>query len=177
MTKLKKVLISGFIMMNLMAMVRIHLPMDTKFLKSVYKPVDAYLSFFSIYQDWYMFAPDPTRMNFFLTAQVEFTDGTRSLYKFPRETELTFKEKYIFGEKYRKFVSEGVRKEENSWMWNDTAKFVLRKMKDTHYNKIPAQVQLIRNWDIIPDLQKEFRPHLTKQQNYESFAFYTYKVI
>lgn len=177
MQSLRKVLISFFIIFNFLTMIRIFVPLDKKFFGLIYKPVDAYLSFFSIYQDWMMFAPDPARVNSYIGAEVEFEDGTKEKYAFPGAGKLNIIEKYFHGEKFRKITSEGIRKNENSFMWQDTAKFVLRKMRNKNFEKIPLKVHLIRYWDDIPPMTKEFRPHRSEVEKYQEARFYTYEVI
>ncbi len=158
-------------------MVRVHLPQDTTLFKLVYRPVDSYLTFFSIYQDWFMFAPDPTRTNLQMSAKVEFEDGTTDTYHFPNSTNLSLIDKYLYGEKFRKLMSEGIHKDSNQWMWKDAARFVLRKTRDKNLSKMPMKVILIEHKDIIPSLEQEFRPHLSRSQNYKSKSFYTYEVL
>lgn len=177
MSKTKKTFISCFILLNLLAMVRIHLPLDNKFFSSVYRPVDAYLSFFSIYQDWLMFAPNPTRLNVYITAEVEFEDGTKDVFAFPKPSEMNIFQKYVNGERYRKIVSEAIRNDSHSWMWPDTARFALRKLREKHFNKIPLKVHLSRHWSETPDLDKKFIPHQTRLKDFKNYRFYTYEVI
>lgn len=177
MAQAKKIVVSLFILLNFFIMARVHFPLDKTFFAKVYRPIDSYLSFFSIYQDWLMFAPNPGRLNVFVTAKVEFDDGTMDVFTFPRSSELNIVEKYIYGEKYRKFISEGLRKDDHSFMWEDAAKFALRKLRESNFHKVPLRVHLTRHWDEIPDLNKEFRPHGHKSKKYESYKFYTYEVI
>jgi hypothetical protein len=122
-----------------------------------------------------MFAPDPGKLNSNIEAEVEFDDGSTEKYIFPRPTSLI--EKYTYGEKFRKLTTEGIRKEENSFLWNDSAKFVPRKLRNDNYNKIPLKVHLIRVYDEIPDVAKEFRLHSESPKKYELVRFYTYEVI
>jgi hypothetical protein len=173
----RKLLVSSFVLLNLMAMMRIHLPMEKQFFQQLYQPVDRYLSFFSIYQDWMMFAPNPAKLSFYLRAEIEFDDGSKEDYVFPRNTRLSTIQRYIQGEKFRKVISEGIRKDQNSFMWRDTAKFALRKLRNTHFDKIPLKVHLYRHWDEIPNIKQEFRPHLSTTADYQSFKFFTYEVI
>jgi hypothetical protein len=177
MGNLRKTLISCFILLNFLAMIRIHLPLDNKYFSTLYRPVDSYLSFFSIYQDWYMFAPNPSSSNGHVTAEVEFDDGTHDTYDFEHSSATNLFKKYAYGEKFRKFVSDGLRKDSNAFMWKDAAKFVLRKLKESNYHKIPLKVHLIRHWNDILHPDVEFRPHLSKTTQYESFRFYTYEVL
>src|SRR5690349_24771326 len=99
-------------------MVRVHLPLnDSKFFYKLFRPIDTYLSAFSLYQDWMMFAPNPSRTEVYITAEVEFENGVKDTFSFPKPWEMLIGQKYVNGERLRKFVSEGVRKDQNSWMW------------------------------------------------------------
>lgn len=153
------------------------MPMNEKFFLALYKPVDAYLSFFSLYQDWMMFAPNPGKANILLTARVEFEDGSKENYQFPNPQNMDVFQKYSSGEKFRKIISEGIRKDSNLFMWKDTAKFVLRKIKTKHFNKVPMRVDLIRHWDDIPLISKDFREHRLVSNDYKRHIFYTYEVL
>lgn len=172
-----KFLVSSFILLNFLAMVRIHLPLDKQFFRSLYRPVDAYLSFFSIYQDWLMFAPNPTRMNASLSAVVYFDDGSSETYDFPRSRDMGLVDKYTHGEKYRKIITEAIRNDSHRWMWKDTAKFVLRKLKDNNLSKIPLKVDLYRHWAETPEMTAKFIPHGEGIPGEKKFKFYTYEVI
>lgn len=176
MTRKKKVLISAFIVFNFLTMVRVHLPLETNFFRSLYRPVDAYLSFFSLYQNWTMFSPNPSRTNAFVSAKVHFDDKTTETFIFPKASEMSLYQKYVSGERFR-VLSESIRKDENHFLWRDSARFALRKLRSTSYNKIPLKVELIRHWDTIPDMRESFRPHKSKPTNYQSYKFYTYEVL
>jgi hypothetical protein len=173
----RKLFITLFIVFNFLIMFRVHLPLDSKYFSTLYRPIDSYLSFFSIYQDWFMFAPNPSKLNLYITAEVEFDDGSKDIYEFERNSMGSLSQKYISGERYRKFTSESLRKDKNSYLWKDAAKFALRKLKNKSFSKIPLKVHLTRHWDEIPNMEKEFRPHLSKSTNYQSFKFYTYEVL
>ncbi len=177
MSKIKKVVISLFIIFNLMTMIRVHLPLQNRFFSKIYIPIDFYLSFFSIYQDWMMFAPDPMRSSVHVRAEVEFDDGSKSHYTFPQNKDLNIFQKYAYGEKFRKIVSDGIRKDSNSFLWRDTAKFVLRNLKNENYYKIPLKVHLVRFWDEVPNLEKEFRLHTYTSKKFNQYRFYTYEVL
>ena len=124
-----------------------------------------------------MFAPNPNRTNVYLSAEVEFADGSRETYVFPKPREFSFSQKYAYGERLRKYLTEGVRKDENSWMWPDTAKFVLREMKEKHFRKIPERVHLYRHWNETAELTEYFRPHQETMKNYDVYRFYTHEVL
>lgn len=177
MTRFNKILVSAFIVITFLTMIRIHVPLKHRFFSTIYEPVDAYLSFFSTYQDWYMFAPNPSRSSYKITAEVEFTDGSREPWAFPDPSKLSVREKYQFGEKYRKLVGEALRRNDHSFMWPDVAKFVLRKVGEEHFDKIPRRVHLIRHWEDVPLLSEAFRPHRSGFGPMESHLFYTHEVL
>lgn len=176
MFNLKKIMISIFILLNFLVMLRIHLPTNTKFFSSLYGPIDSYLSFFSFYQSWTMFSPNPARTNSFITAEVLFDDNTKDSYVFPRASEVSIVEKYVNGERYR-VITDAIRRDKNKFLWQDAAKFALRKLKKNNFHKIPVRVDLVRHWDIIPDMRTNFRNHLQPVKKYSSFKFYTYEVL
>lgn len=124
-----------------------------------------------------MFAPNPGKNNYFISAEVEFEDGTIARYEFPRSANMNIFEKYHNGEKYRKMISEGIRKDTNKFLWQDTAKFALRKLKSEFYQKMPLKVHLYRHWDEILPPHENFKIHSSPAANFQSFKFYTYEVL
>lgn len=177
MSNLKKILVSGFILLTFLSMVRIHLPIEYTLFRRIYDKVDIYHNFFSIYQDWVMFSPDPANLDAYLTAEVVFDDGSKDQYTFPRTTDMVWIDKYLYGERYRKIVEESIRRDDHSFLWPDAAKFVLRKVKERNFHKIPLKVYLTRHWSITPNPKEKFIPHLAKQKIYQSHQFYTHEVL
>jgi hypothetical protein len=158
-------------------MIRVHVPMETKLFSNIYKPVDIYLSFFSIYQDWMMFAKNPSRTNSYLTADIEFVDGSVETFHFPKSTELNHFDKYRYGERYRKIISEGILTSQKKFLWKDAARFSLRRLKATQYNKIPKRVYLKKHTFEIPEWRSQFILHSSRNKKYKSTIFYTHEVI
>lgn len=176
MNKLSKLVISTFLVFNFLIMMRIHLPLNSKIFSTMYEPIDHYLSFFTLYQTWNMYSPNPSKTNVYLTAEVEFDDGSKDIYEFPRVDRMSLLEKYSGGERLR-VMTESIRVDKNSKLWKDASKFALRKLRESHYTKIPLKVDLYRHWNITPSPKQTFRPHLSKSKNYESYKFYTYEVL
>lgn len=159
-----------------MAMIRTHMPMSAPFVKAAYNPVDKYLSFFSIYQDWMMFSPNPSRVDSRLSAVVEFSNGKKINYEFPHASK-DFIINHIHGEKFRKIISESIRRDDHHYLWPDTALFALRNvMKQTNYELSPLKVELYRHWDETPPLEQSFRPHSYTVSSMQSYKFYTHEV-
>ena len=153
------------------------MPLKNTFVSKIYQPIDSYLSFFSNFQSWRMFAPEPSRLNLYLTAEVEFIDGTKDTYDFPRVRDMGLIDKIVTGERYDKIMTSSLYREDHDFLWDDTAKFVLRKLKGKSFHKIPVKVHLVKHWNLTPRLEKKFLPHLSSNSTYESFKFYTYEVL
>jgi hypothetical protein len=177
MSLFRKMIISGFILFNFLTMMRAHLPLETKFFKIIYRPIDTYLSFFSLYQDWMMFAPNPSRLDVKIIAEVFFDDGTKDIYDFEDPLRLNIVEKYISGERFRKYTAETLRKDSFSYMWPDAAKFALRKVRERNVNRIPVKVELNRMWDEIPLVSESFRKHRAVNTKFNQYKFYTHEVL
>ncbi len=176
MKSFKKILISLFIIFNFLTMIRVFTPLETPFFSRLYTPIDKYLSFFSIYQDWMMFSPNPLKDDTYMIAKVYFSDGTTDVYDYEL-SQKSYINKYLYGEKFRKITSEFIRKNAFSFMWRDAAKFALRKVGERNFYKIPIKVELTRLWATTPDLTAEFIPHSDFKKKYQSSTFYTFEVI
>lgn len=175
--KIKKILCVLFISLNILSMIRIFVPLDTPYFAAIYRPVDFYLSFFSIYQDWLMFAPNPNSFNNYVEAKVEYEDNSFLRYQFVDSDHLSFLEKYQYGEKFRKLLIDGVRQDDNSFMWRDVAKYVLRQVKEKSGYKIPTKVLLIRSWSKVKDPNLKFVKHRQIEDIEGSEVFFTYEVL
>lgn len=176
MSKAKKILISAFLFFCGLVMLRASMPLQNPVVGSLYRPVDSYLSFFSLYQSWRMFAPEPPKENAYISAEVEFDDGTKDTFTFTNGSGLSLWDKYAYGERMR-VLGESLRNDNNSFLWDDAAKFALRKLKSSNYRKIPLKVELFRHWSPIPDMKNTIRPHLSNSTNFKNYNFYTYEVL
>jgi hypothetical protein len=124
-----------------------------------------------------MFAKNPSRTNSYLTADIEFIDGSVETYKFPNSKDLNHFEKYKFGERYRKIISEGIVSTNKKFLWKDAARFSIRKMKETQFTRIPKRVFLKKHTFEIPGWKEQFLPHNSRNKTYQSTIFYTHEVI
>lgn len=142
----------------------------------IYTPVTHIQNYFSMWRGWSMFAPNPLRSNNFVDAVVKFQDGSNIIYNFQDDDGLL--QRYFFGERYRKYMTDALRLENKNFLWEDGAKFVLRKIAPIHFRKKPKTVTLRRRWQKIKDWNVEFIPHRTKldKQKFYKYEYYTYKV-
>lgn len=174
---LKRVGANLFIIFVLMTMVRTHLPMDSKLLETIYRPVDALESSFGTNQTWFMFSPNPSRMDAYVIGEVEYEDGSKDTFDFHKGIGMSMLNKYLYGEKYRKFAAENLRSDKKKFLWEDASKFVLRKLKNRNDYKLPKKVILTRYWDIIPHWDKQFIKHSEFRKQYKNFSFYSNEVL
>lgn len=175
--KIQKSLINVFIIINLMMMVRAQIDSDAPLISFLYKPVTFVQNYLSMWRGWNMFAPNPLRSNAYIDAVVIFEDDSKVTWSFPRPSESDPVPRYLYGERYRKYAVDGLRLDRNSHLWPDAARFVLKKIRNKNFKKIPKKVLLRRNWKTIMDWNEKFIPHREEsKKSYKQYTFYTYDV-
>lgn len=150
---------------------------DSAAVRLVYSKIDPALSFFSFYQDWMMFAPNPLRLNSEIYAIVEFESGDIVKYYFDSPTKLNHLQKYLGGEKMRKYFQDTVSNTGNFFTHRDMAKYVLRQLGEAHSEKIPLRVKLVQSKNFIPSPDEEFRASSKQSLKYIDEVLYTHEVI
>lgn len=88
-------------------------------------PLSAYLHTSGTWQYWDMFAPDPSNVDLYADAEVEFRDGSKSIVGYPRMYELNLFDKYL-KERYRKYY-ERAGSLEFAYLWPGFAVQMARK--------------------------------------------------
>lgn len=178
MERLKKLMISLFILANLMMMIRAQLPKNAPVINFLYTPVTFIQNYLSLWRGWQMFAPNPSRINGFIEASILFEDGTQMEWSFPRPQEGSLFERYMYGERYRKYTMDALRLNTMKFLWRDGAHFVLNKTEHMWNGKKPAFVILRRRFLNIQDWSKKFVKHGEEipKSKYKSYDFYKYKV-
>lgn len=128
-----------------------------------------YLTSTGFWQYWDMFAPNPSNIDVWVDAEIDYEDGTSGIRRYPRMYDLSIPEKYL-KERYRKFL-ERAHLEENRWLWPTFAqRMALEAFEAT--GKMPREVRLRRHWRRIPDPAR--RAEL--QEDYNVFIYYTHIV-
>lgn len=161
MSNLKKISISFFIVVSFLWMSGITLPL-----------VHEALSLFAL-NERVSFTGHPMKENLYLTAEVEFEDGTSDTLIFPRPSKLSLAEKYFYGEKFR-LLQETLANKGNEDLWVDTAKYTLRKLKSSNFHKIPLRVHLFKNFKAIPHPEGSLA--LSNSTKYIKAKLFTYEV-
>jgi hypothetical protein len=106
--KFARALISAFVAFNLIAIVSWCVPLESPLVSAGRSFSRPYLLWTGLFQKWDMFAPDPSKLNCYVGAQIAFRDGHTALWNFPRMENLGIVEKY-FQERYRKYANDNLR--------------------------------------------------------------------
>lgn len=129
-----------------------------------------------LWQYWNMFAPEPFSLNAYLEAEIEFADGTKSVWSFPQMSKMGYFER-MCSERYRKWAVDEIRLDEKSLFWADTARYVARKAQTDPSNP-PHIVSLRRHWHVIEDPNLAFVPVGSRvlASRFQTYRFYRYEV-
>jgi hypothetical protein len=109
-------------------------------------PFAAYLHPTGMWQYWDMFAPEPSSMDLWASAEVQYFDGTKVDFKYPRIKDLGLIEKY-HSERYRKFF-ERVNPDEYRYFWAPFAQTIALKSAKNPKNP-PVRVAIIRHFAMV----------------------------
>jgi hypothetical protein len=150
MNRTKKIFISCFITLVVLAMVQVLLPVRPIQLKTFGTQVDSYLRVFSLSQISSNFVSEVRGKNY-LIAEVEFDDGSVDIFTYPQSNQMNS-------------IAMNIEKQDKSFLWVDTAKFALRKLKDNNFQKIPMKVHLVKYRTV-------------NNQDQEKDKFFTYEVL
>jgi hypothetical protein len=120
---------------------------------------------------WSMFAPNPTRNNTYIDAEITYRNGQKHIWSFPQMQELGYFDRYT-KERYRKFATERLWVKENSALWPDAARYIARLNADA--SNPPQIVRLIHYQFEIPQPLPEVEPH--PPEHLERYVFFVYPV-
>jgi len=129
--------------------------------------VHGYLGPTGLWQYWDMFAPNPSSLDVWVDAIVEFEDGSHAVHAYPRMAELSIPEKYVM-ERFRKYL-ERAHTEELRFLWPSFAQRMAFEASDDPTNP-PVRVTLRRHFRVIPPPGESVPP------KYQVFAYYEHVV-
>lgn len=172
--KFKRYTINLIIIFSLMMMARAQFDNKNLLAKKLFAPITPIQNYFSMWRGWQMFAPNPLRMNSAIFAKIVTNDKVFE-FEFPSPKSESFMKSYFIGERFRKYLVEGVRLDKNKHLWKDCAKWVYHKYKKQYPNMEVQNVDLYRKWSNIPPWDEYFIPHLKDSKiEANSFKFYSY---
>lgn len=85
-------------------------------------PQRMYVSSTGLWQYWDMFAPDPLNTDYYVTADIQFLDGTQKNFEYPRIATMNLAQKFV-NERFRKFI-ERAHSDEYLYLWPTTAQWI-----------------------------------------------------
>lgn len=127
-------------------------------------PARYYLEATGVWQYWDMFAPDPSRWDGYVDAEVTYQSGEKRIYAYPRMKKLGIVEKY-FKERYRKFL-ERAHLEQYQYLWPTFAQRIALEATTDPANPVVA-VTLRRHWRMVQPPEK---PQPTEYSRYDYFT-------
>jgi len=160
--------INVFLIFHILAIACWTLPTSNTFVLTWRNAIRPYMVWSGLFQSWDMFSPVPKVTNAYMEAVVIFTDGSTSMWSFPRMELLSLNERYS-QERYRKFV-EVLLDGRNSTLWPDVARYIAR-MPDIRMHD-PQKILLVVRWsDIVAHDDGTFT-----RSPWDAHVFYSYDV-
>lgn len=176
---LMKAVISFFIFCHVMVMVMSSLPDRSAVAKKIYEPLRIYQQVFGLSQAWRMFAPNPSRTNSYIIANLKFSDGSNEQWTFPRPSQMSSGQRFLSGERFRKFQQEYLRTLELPLLWNDLGKFVTREVQwieDSGQKRQLEQISFVRHYNYIKAPEVFIIPHGQKSTQYKTKELFQFNV-
>jgi hypothetical protein len=129
-------------------------------------PMRGYLFAVGFWQYWDMFCPNPATTDLWFDAVVEYRDGTKKPFPWPRMHDLSILEKYV-KERFRKFY-ERVNNPDYAYFWPPVGQRIAFLADDP--NNPPVRVEFRRHTYPIPP------PGKTDSGVYRTEEFYVYQI-
>jgi hypothetical protein len=159
-----------FVAFHLFAVITWAVPLDTPLIVQCREAIKGYMLWTGLFQKWDMFAPDPSKLNNYVTANVVYRDGRTAVWTFPRMENLGYVDRY-FKERYRKYANDNLRLDARAPLWPDAARYIARAMATP--SEAPVEVDLVRHWSEVPAPG----PHGEEPPApWSEFTFYRYSV-
>lgn len=163
-SKVRKVLLSAFLIVTLVSTVGANLP-DSQLRRTLVSVGQPYLNAVGLDQRWNVFAPNPRRQEIYLEARIIDADGREQTWHVPRGG--PFLGAY-WDYHWRKWVESAIADAHRSDLWHPTASWVAGKVAER--GRPPREVTLIRRW-------RDLGPPGPRPQNgpWRTFAYYTWR--
>lgn len=161
-----RIIATAFIAFHLVAVIVWAMPLDTPLTVGIRDSIRGYMLWTGLFQKWDMFAPDPSKLNNYVSATVTYRDGRASVWEFPRMENLGIVDKY-FKERYRKYACDNLRLDTRSQLWPDAARYVAR----ANASEQPVEVDLVRHWSEVPPPGPHGEPPPSPWSQYTFFRY------
>jgi len=168
--RLRKPLISALIVLILYCGSLWILP-DSAGRSTLLEPFTPVILYIGLCHKYTMFAPNPKNINLDIDAKVTFSDGSTTVWQYPRIERLGLYER-IQKERFRKFGIDHLKNDDHRLLWPDFARWVAR-INDSG-GRHPVRIELERNWADVPPPAVGIGSALPR--HWRKFLFYTYGV-
>ncbi|MDQ2732871.1 MAG: hypothetical protein M3Y56_14525, partial [Armatimonadota bacterium] len=146
MTTRKKAILSLFILFHLTTIFIWTLP--DSYIRQVGMPlVWDYIDGMGLWQEWGMFAPDPSNLNMYIFARVQQSDGSTWEYWLPQLDKMNLVDRYQ-NNRFRAYV-ETAHLDSSDFIWPDLAGWIAEQDRQ-QTGKRPIRIRLYRTWWNIP---------------------------
>ena len=175
---LKKTLVSAFIFLNVSIIVLDSLPDKSVVAQKYLALVNHYQTAIGLDQAWSMFAPIPGGVNSYIDAEITFKDGSKEKWTFPRPSQIKDMDKFLAGERYRKYAQENLIPMERSEVWFDLSHYVARevnRIEESGRKRTLVDIQFFKHTNLVQAPSKVFVPHGQLATKYETQAVFNYR--
>lgn len=135
------------------------------------QPVQPFLGAFGLWQAWNVFSPEIRKENYHLFAIINFTDGSMSIWEFPRQENKTGIEQ-LRAHRHRKWSQDRVKNNTFGLVMPDTARYLARLHKDR--NNPPVSITIAMLSANIPEPRKGSQEPLPPHS--KATTLFTYKI-
>jgi hypothetical protein len=176
--KLKKFAVASFVFVNVSMIVLGSLPDRSTLCRKFMNLLQPYQNLFGLSQAWNMFSPNPSSKNSYVEAEIIFTDNSVEHWTLPRPTQMDWKEKFLGGERFRKFTQEHLLSRKRNGLLRDLGRFAagdIEAIESQGRHREISEIKFFEYWSLVPKPEKQFIPHGQLTQNYTKSALYTYR--
>ena len=176
--KTKRAAIAVFFLANVIMMVTAALPNKSLLGKKILHGVRYYQAFLGLTQSWSMFAPNPSSRNSYVEAEILFTDGSKERWTFPRPSQMDASEKFLAGERYRKFAQEHLAGKRTQ-LFDDLGRFTEREVEAIEGEGKKRQIEKIdfyKYTSVVLEPEVRFVPHGQLSSDFKEKLLYSFKL-
>jgi hypothetical protein len=167
-------LISGFIFIYLSAVSIFAFPFSFKPWSSLRNMVTPMLNTVGLWQNWSMFSPYPRSYQCYVDAEIEYLDGHKEVWSFPRMEQLSFWQRFK-QERYRKLVSDNLCQDIHNALMPHIAKYVA--YESSIPNNPPMRVRFNKHTQFPWMPWQINQPNVSAETEWKSVCVATYTIM
>jgi hypothetical protein len=144
----RRIVVGAFVLVVLISLFANALP-DTRVTRPLGRPVASLFGVTGLDQGWGLFAPNPRRQQIGLSGRVEFSDGSATVWRVPRDY------------RWRKWL-EHVVAAPDAGLSRRTGRYLARTLAS--HSRRPVRVIVTRRWAAMPAFGSTTRPPWSTRQ-------------